>query len=116
MKYYLDIDKKEQAERLESRKTDPLKQWKTSPIDEQAQHKWDAYSIARDLMLAQTSTEKAPWIVVNANRKKHTHLNLIRDLLSRMSYAGKDEKILVVDPEIVMPCPPLGKKSPKLAP
>ena len=116
VKYYLDIDKKEQAERLESRKTDPLKQWKTSPIDEQAQNKWEAYSIARDLMLAQTSTEKAPWIVVNANRKKHTHLNLIRDLLSRMSYAGKDEKILVVDPEIVMPCPPLGKKSPKLAP
>ena len=116
IKYYLDIDKKEQAERLESRKTDPLKQWKTSPIDEQAQHQWDAYSIARDLMLAQTSSEKAPWTVVNANSKKHTHLNLIRDLLSRVSYPGKDEKILGVDPKIVMPCPPLGKKPPKLAP
>jgi polyphosphate kinase 2 len=116
IKYYLDIDKKEQAERLESRKTDPLKQWKTSPIDEQAQHKWDAYSIARDLMLTQTSSEKAPWTVVNANSKKHTHLNLIRDLLSRVNYPDKNEKILGVDPEIVMPCPPLGKKPPKLAP
>ena len=116
MKYYLDIDKKEQADRLESRKTDPLKQWKISPIDEQAQNKWEAYSIARDLMLLKTSSEKAPWTVVNANSKKRTHLNLIRDLLSRVSYPDKDEKILRVDAEIVMPCPPLGKKPPKLAP
>lgn len=116
IKYYLDIDKKEQAERLESRKTDPLKQWKISPIDQQAQHKWDAYSAARDLMLLQTSSVKAPWTVINANSKKHTHLNLIRDLLSRVNYQDKDEKILTVDSEIVMPCPPLGSKSPKLAP
>jgi polyphosphate kinase 2 len=116
MKYYLDIDKKEQATRLESRKTDPLKQWKISPIDEQAQHQWDAYSIARNLMLEQTSSQKAPWTVVNANSKKHTHLNLIRDLLSRVSYPGKDEKILGVDPKIVMPCSPLGKKPPRLEP
>lgn len=116
MKYYLDIDKKEQAERLESRKTDPLKQWKISPIDEQAQNKWEAYSVARDLMLLQTSSIKAPWTAINANNKKQTHTNLIKDLLSRVSYAGKDEKMLTVDPEIVMPCPPLGKKPPKLAP
>ena len=116
IKYYLDIDKKEQAERLESRKTDPLKQWKISPIDQQAQHKWDAYSAARDLMLLQTSSVKAPWTVINANSKKHTHLNLIRDLLSKVNYQDKDEKILTVDPEIVMPCPPLGSKPPKLAP
>jgi polyphosphate kinase 2 len=115
MKYYLDIDEKEQAERLESRKTDPLKQWKISPIDEQAQNKWEAYSITRDLMLLHTSSKKAPWTVVNANSKKQTHLNLIRDLLSRVSYPDKDEKILTVDPDVVMPCPPLGNKLPKLA-
>ncbi|OWS68863.1 polyphosphate kinase 2 [Polynucleobacter campilacus] len=116
MKYYLDIDKKEQAERLESRKKDPLKQWKISPIDEEAQNKWEAYSVARDLMLLKTSSIKAPWTVVNANNKKQTHLNLIQDLLSRVSYKDKNEKILTVDPEVVMPCPPLGKKPPKLAP
>ena len=116
IKYYLDINKKEQAERLESRKTDPLKQWKISPIDEKAQHMWDAYSIARDLMLAQTSSKKTPWTVINANNKKHAHLNLIRDLLSRVSYPDKDKKILTIDPKIVMPCPPLGKEPPKLAP
>jgi polyphosphate kinase len=116
IKYYLDIDKKEQARRMESRKTDPLKQWKVSPIDQQAQKKWKAYSIARDLMLKKTSSADAPWTVIDADNKKLTHLNLIRDLLSRINYPGKDKKILNLDPNIVSPCPPLGKKPPKVAP
>ena len=115
IKYYLDIDKKEQALRLESRKTDPLKQWKISPIDEQAQKNWKPYSKARDRMLEKTSSKQAPWTVINANNKKLTHLNLIQDLLSRVSYPGKDAKLLKCDPEIVMHCPPLGAKQPKLA-
>ncbi len=115
IKYYLDIDKKEQALRLESRKTDPLKQWKISPIDEQAQKNWKPYSKARDRMLEKTSSKQAPWTVINANNKKLTHLNLIQDLLSRVSYPGKDAKLLKCDPEIVMHCPPLGVKPPKLA-
>ncbi len=114
IKYYLDIDKKEQALRLESRKTDPLKQWKISPIDEQAQKNWKPYSKARDRMLEKTSSKQAPWTVINANNKKLTHLNLIQDLLSRVSYPGKDAKLLKCDPEIVMHCPPLGAKQPKL--
>jgi polyphosphate kinase 2 len=116
IKYYLDIDKKEQARRMESRKTDPLKQWKVSPIDKQAQKKWQAYSTARDLMLKKTSSADAPWTVIDANNKKLTHLNLIRDLLSRINYPAKDKKILKLDPNIVYPCPPLGKKPPKVAP
>ena len=115
IKYYLDIDKKEQALRLESRKTDPLKQWKISPIDEQAQKNWKPYSKTRDRMLEKTSSKQAPWTVINANNKKLTHLNLIQDLLSRVSYPGKDAKLLKCDPEIVMHCPPLGAKQPKLA-
>ncbi|MBU3577977.1 polyphosphate kinase 2 [Polynucleobacter sp. UK-Kesae-W10] len=116
IKYYLDIDKQEQVRRMESRKTDPLKQWKVSPIDQQAQKKWKAYSEARDLMLKKTSTADAPWTVVDANNKKLTHLNLIRDLLSRVNYPDKNQKILKLDSGIVMPCPPLRKKSPKVAP
>lgn len=116
IKYYLDINKEKQAERLKSRETDPLKQWKISPIDQQAQIKWKDYSLARNAMLQKTSSKLAPWTVINANNKKLTHLNLIRDLLSRLDYSGKDKKLLTVDPEVVMPCPPLGKKAPKLAP
>jgi hypothetical protein len=116
IKYYLDINKEEQAARLESRKTDPLKQWKISPIDEQAQKKWKEYSLARNAMLQKTSSKLAPWIVIDANNKKLTHLNLIRDLLSRLAYPDKEKKLLLVNPEVVMPCPPLAKKMPDLAP
>jgi polyphosphate kinase 2 (PPK2 family) len=116
LKYYLDINKKEQAKRLESRKTDPLKQWKISPIDQQAQKKWKAYSDARDHMLKKTSSPCAPWTVIDANNKKLTHLNLIRDILTRIDYPNKNQKVLKVNSAIVMHCPPLGKKPPKLAP
>ena len=116
IKYYLDIDKEQQAERLKSRETDPLKQWKISPIDQQAQKKWKDYSSARNAMLKKTSSALAPWTVINANDKKITHLNLIRDLLSRLNYPGKNKKLLTLDAKVVMPCPPLGKKAPSLAP
>jgi polyphosphate kinase 2 len=116
IKYYLDIDKEEQAERLKSRETDPLKQWKISPIDQQAQKKWKEYSTARNAMLKKTSSALAPWTVINANDKKLTHLNLIRDLLTRLNYPDKNKQLLSFDPKVVMPCPPLGKKAPSLAP
>ena len=116
IKYYLDIDKEEQAERLKSRETDPLKQWKISPIDEQAQKKWKDYSSARNVMLKKTSSVLAPWTVINANDKKLTHLNLMRDLLSRVNYPNKEKQLLLLDAKVVMPCPPLGKKAPSLAP
>jgi polyphosphate kinase 2 len=60
LKYYLDIDKDEQASRLAERHRDPLKQWKTSPIDAVALKHWKAYSVARDAMLLRTHTAIAP--------------------------------------------------------
>ena len=89
IKYYLDITKEEQAIRLNDRAKDPLKQWKISPIDQQAQKMWKAYSIARDDMLKHTSSKIAPWTVISANDKKLAHLNLIADLLSRVDYPEK---------------------------
>ncbi|CAM3643652.1 polyphosphate kinase 2 [Polynucleobacter antarcticus] len=116
IKYYLDITKAEQAIRLKSREIDPLKQWKISPIDQQAQKKWLAYSKARDAMLLRTNCISAPWTVVDANDKKLAHLNLIRNLLSNMSYPNKDRKLLKIDPSIVKNWPSTSKKLPPLAP
>jgi polyphosphate kinase len=101
LKYYLDISKKEQALRLHSREVDPLKQWKISPIDQQAQKNWNAYSKCRNDMLEKTSSAAAPWIVVKANDKKVAHINMIQDLLSRVSYPGKDKDLLKADKDIV---------------
>ena len=101
IKYYLDISKDEQKERLADRRANPLKQWKISPIDAVAIKKWDAYSEARDAMFMQTSHDAAPWHVVHANKKKVARLNVIRHLLSNFDYKGKDEKLLKADPAIV---------------
>jgi len=100
IKYYLDISKKEQAQRLKDRADDPLKQWKISPIDQQAQKYWNAYSKCRNEMLEGTSPKDTPWTIVRANDKKLAHLNLIKDLLSKVSYPGKDATLLQVDKEI----------------
>jgi polyphosphate kinase len=101
LKYYLDISKQEQKLRLESRENDPLKQWKISPIDQQAQKKWNAYSTYRNAMLLKTSTAEAPWTIVRANNKKEAHLNLIRHLLLQVNYVGKDKRLLKPNADIV---------------
>ena len=115
IKYYLDITKEEQAIRLNDRARDPLKQWKISPIDQQAQKMWNAYSVARDDMLKRTNSKIAPWTVISANDKKLAHLNLIADLLSRVDYPEKDKKLLKIDPKIVLRWPANTKKLPKLS-
>lgn len=100
LKYYLDISKAEQKKRLDDRKSDPLKQWKVSPIDDQAIKYWKAYSHARNEMLARTDNAVAPWTVVRANDKRLARLNIIRDVLSRLHYADKDERLIGPDPRI----------------
>jgi polyphosphate kinase 2 len=100
LKYYLDIDKDEQISRLAERQHDPLKQWKTSPIDAVAVKHWKAYSEARDAMLLRTHTPIAPWHIVKANDKRLARLNLIRDILSRLHYAGKKNKMVQPDTNI----------------
>jgi polyphosphate kinase 2 len=101
IKYYLDISKTEQKKRLEDRKSDPLKQWKVSPIDDQAIKHWKAYSLARNEMLARSHNPIAPWILVRANDKHLARLNIIKDLLGRLHYSGKDKRLIRPDPQIV---------------
>ena len=101
LKYYLDISKDEQKARLASRKRDPLKQWKSSPIDDMALARWDDYTQARDAMLLGTHTAAAPWLIVRTDSKRHARLNLMRDILSRLHYAGKRTALVQPDRDIV---------------
>ncbi len=101
LKYYLDIGKAEQIRRLRKRRRDPLKQWKSSPVDAVAVKHWKAYSRARDEMLTRTHIEVAPWRIVHADNKRLARLNLMRDILSRLHYAGKKDTLIRPDPEIV---------------
>ncbi|WP_300531032.1 polyphosphate kinase 2 [Maricaulis sp.] len=84
IKYYLDISREEQAKRLQSRRTNPLKSWKISAIDEAALERYDEYTEARDIMLQRTSLPHAPWHVVKADNKMTARIHVMRDLVRRL--------------------------------
>ncbi|WP_428027337.1 polyphosphate kinase 2 [Altererythrobacter sp.] len=83
-KYWLTTDQEQQEERLKERLEDPLKRWKLSPIDLAAREKYQAYTDAREAMLAATHTDHAPWTLVDFNDQKRGRLTLVRDLLDRL--------------------------------
>lgn len=116
IKYYLDINKQEQVERMAARRVDPLKQWKLSPIDEVAVDHWAAYSVARNEMLARSHSEAAPWYVVDANNKKRARIHVIRHLLSTVQCPECDQKDELPDPEVVFPYDGTHLLSGKIAP
>jgi polyphosphate kinase len=83
-KYYLTCDQQEQEKRFRDRLTDPLKQWKLSPIDLEAREKYDEYTKARSSMLKATHSKHAPWTLVDFNDQKLGRLTLLRDFLDRV--------------------------------
>ena len=83
-KYWLTTDQDKQEERLRERLDDPLKRWKLSPIDLAARERYEAYTEAREAMLAATHTDHAPWTLVDFNDQKRGRLTLLRDLLDRL--------------------------------
>ncbi len=100
IKLWFDISKAEQADRLRERVEEPLKRFKTSPLDAEAQTRWDAYSAARDRMLKETHTGHAPWTVIATDHKKTARLNVIRHLLNRLGAPGGEEP---TDKDVVIP-------------
>ncbi|MBO9396093.1 polyphosphate kinase 2 [Shimia sp. R9_2] len=92
-KYWFSVTQDEQKRRFESRETDPLKQWKLSPIDKASLNKWEDYTEAKEAMFFYTDTADAPWTVIKSNDKKRARLNCMRHFLSTLDYPGKDPKI-----------------------
>src|SRR5208282_4733189 len=82
IKFWLEVSDKEQKRRFEARITDPLRQWKLSPMDLPSRTRWFEYSRARDLMFKATDTRHAPWYILPSDDKKRARLNCIRHLLS----------------------------------
>ena len=103
MKFWFSISREEQLARFESRKSNPLKQWKLSPIDNRAQELWDKYSHYKELMFSKTHTSYSPWIIVQANDKKEARLETIRYVLNQLPYAGKNQSTadLYPDPNVI---------------
>ena len=102
IKIYLSIGKEEQARRFEERATNPLKQWKLSPVDIEAQAKWDDYTKAKEDTFKLTHSEYAPWTIIKAEDRLRARLNTMRNVLSAIQYTGKSNQLIMSpDPLIV---------------
>jgi polyphosphate kinase 2 len=102
-KFYFSVSKHEQSNRFESRKLDPLKQYKLSPVDNLAQKLWDKYSVKKFQMLNETNRSLTPWTIIRSDNKKRARINCMKHILSSVEYQGKlTSDKLTPDPEIVI--------------
>ena len=102
-KFYFSVSKKEQLRRFKSRHGDLLKQYKISPVDEQAQKLWDQYTVRKFQMLSESNRTLAPWTIVRSDVKKLARLNCIKYVLSKIDYRDKAPvETLEIDPDIII--------------
>jgi len=100
-KFYFSVSKTEQKRRFDKRRTDPLKQYKLSPVDEKSQGLWDKYTIAKYSMLLASHTDHAPWTIIRSDNKKKARINCIKHILTSMDYPNKAKsKKLAIDKKI----------------
>ncbi len=101
-KYWFSVTRDEQKRRFDSRKDDPLKRWKLSPVDLASLSKWEDYTEAKEAMFFYSDTADAPWTIVKSNDKKRARLNCMLHFLNSLDYPDKDKEIVVpTDPLIV---------------
>ena len=102
-KFYFSVSKDEQAKRFKARETDPLKQYKLSPVDKESQKLWNEYSLAKFMMLSATHTEEAPWTIVKSDDKKKARINAMKHILNFVDYEDKiKNKYIKVDKNIIV--------------
>ncbi|MGD8522769.1 MAG: polyphosphate kinase 2 [Desulfobacterales bacterium] len=102
-KFFFSVSKNMQLARFDSRETDPLKQYKISPVDRMAQDLWDDYTVRKFQMLNETNRTLAPWTIIRSDNKKLARLNCIKHILSQIDYEGKiSKKELQTDPNVVV--------------
>ncbi len=103
-KYWFSVSQEEQVQRFDSRLTDPLKQWKISPIDLASLDKWNAYTQAKEAMFFYTDTADAPWTVIKSDDKKRARLACLQHFLSSLPYPDRDTAVVEgPDPMIAGP-------------
>jgi polyphosphate kinase len=103
VKLYFSVDKEEQKRRFDRRRDDPLREWKLSEIDVQAQEHWDDFTDMKYRMLKRTSTSEAPWTVIRSENKHRARLNAMRVMLNAVAYDGRAPDLdFVPDPALVL--------------
>lgn len=104
IKFWFSIDKEEQQRRFDSRRNNPLKAWKLSPVDEKGQEMWEKYTYYKEQMFSLTHTSFSPWTIIKTNTKKEARLESIRHVLSQFEYPGKEKAStrVLADPNVAM--------------
>lgn len=103
VKLYFSVTRDEQARRFEKRKTDPLRQWKLSEVDLQAQDRWDEFTYQKLEMLRKTHTTHAPWIIIRSNNKHKARLNAMKVILNATPYERLNPHLdFVGDPKVAI--------------
>ena len=103
IKLYFSVSKKMQLKRFKKRENDPLKQYKLSPVDMQAQKLWGDYTMRKFQMLLETNTTLSPWTVIRSDNKKKARINCMKHILSLIDYEDKiPDKELIPDSEVVI--------------
>ncbi|MDO5097256.1 MAG: polyphosphate kinase 2 [Corynebacterium sp.] len=92
-KYWFSVSDDEQIARFKSRRNDPLRRWKLSPMDLQSITRWEDYSRAKDEMFIHTDIPSAPWYTVESEDKKRSRINVISHLLSTIPYEKIDRPL-----------------------
>jgi polyphosphate kinase 2 (PPK2 family) len=92
-KYWFSVSREEQLRRFVSRRDDPLKHWKLSPIDIKSLDMWDEYTDAKNAMFFHTDTADSPWVVIKSDDKKRARLSCMRHFLHSLPYPSKDEHV-----------------------
>jgi len=104
LKLYFSVSKKEQARRFERRKKDPLRQWKLSEVDLQAQELWDEFTQKKFDLLKKTHTRESPWFIIRSDNKHLARRETIKLILNTVRYKGRSRKLdFTLDPAIVIP-------------
>jgi len=104
LKLYFSVTKKEQARRFKRRKKDPLRQWKLSEVDLQAQEVWDDFTEKKYILLKKTHTKKAPWYIIRSDDKHLARRETMKVILNSVRYKGRSRKLnFATDPDIVVP-------------
>ncbi len=91
VKFYFSISKDVQAQRFTEIENSPLKHWKITPVDRQAQTLWDQYTAYKEVMLKTTDSEHAPWKIIKANKKSAARMHTIEHILDVIPYQVEEK-------------------------
>ncbi len=89
IKLYFSVSKDEQAKRFERRRADPLRAWKLSEVDLQAQDLWPEFTEKKAELLRRTHTEINPWWVIRSDSKHLARLETMKLILRTIPYYGR---------------------------